>query len=156
MDPLGDPLTTRPIQTGCEITIELYPSGWFWFIDDPDRQFGNGSVSAWTRTQSDGPEPLVTLAMCGFRFLLAADSRLNTGAELQSYWGWRERYDSVLIYWGVVLESVANLRCGSGSGLESNRNGCRGFYPIRWPNHTEPCVFWLVWQFLELRTLAPL
>jgi hypothetical protein len=62
MDPLGDPLTTRPIQTGWEFTIDPYPSWPFGFIDDPDRQFGNGSVLTQTGTQSDSPEPLLTLA----------------------------------------------------------------------------------------------
>jgi len=61
MDPLGDPLTTRPIQTGWEYTFELYSSWRFGFIDNPDRQFGNGSVWTHTRTRSDGPEPLLTL-----------------------------------------------------------------------------------------------
>jgi len=61
MDPLGDPLTTRPILTGWEFTMEPYPSGQFGFIDNPDRQFGNGSVWTRTRTRSDGPEPLLTL-----------------------------------------------------------------------------------------------
>jgi len=63
MDPLGDPLTTRPIQTGWEFTMEPYPIGQFWFIDDPDQQFGNGSVWTRIRTQSDSPEPLLTLSM---------------------------------------------------------------------------------------------
>jgi hypothetical protein len=31
------------------------------FIDNPDHQFGNGSVWTQTRTQSAGPEPLLTL-----------------------------------------------------------------------------------------------
>jgi len=61
MEPLGDPLTTRPIQKGLEVAMELYLSGQFGFIDDPDRQFGNGSVLTRNRTQSDGPEPLLTL-----------------------------------------------------------------------------------------------
>jgi len=61
MDPLGDQLTTGPIQTGWEFTIEPYPSRQFGFIDDPDRQFGNGSVWTRTRTRSDSPEPLLTL-----------------------------------------------------------------------------------------------
>jgi len=61
MDPLGDPLKTRPILTGWEFTMEPYPSGQFGFIDDPDRQFGNGLVSTRTRTRSDGPDPLLTL-----------------------------------------------------------------------------------------------
>jgi len=63
MDPLCDRLTTRPIQTGWEFTTEPYPSGQFGFIDDPDRQFGNGSVWTRTRTRSDGPEPLLTLGI---------------------------------------------------------------------------------------------
>jgi hypothetical protein len=41
--------------------MEPYLSGQFGFIDDPDRQFGNGSVWTRTRTRSDGPEPLLTL-----------------------------------------------------------------------------------------------
>ena len=61
MDPLGDLLTTRPIQMGWEFTMEAYPSRQFGFIDDPDRQFGNGAVWTRTRTWSDGPEPLLTL-----------------------------------------------------------------------------------------------
>jgi len=44
MDPLGDPLTTRPIQTGWVFSMEPYPSGQFGFIDAADRQFGNGLV----------------------------------------------------------------------------------------------------------------
>jgi len=42
MDPLGDPLTTHPIQTGWQFTIELYPSWQFAFIDHPNLQFGKG------------------------------------------------------------------------------------------------------------------
>jgi len=61
MDPLCDPLTTRPIQMGWEFTMEPYPSGQFAFIDDPDRQYGKGSVWTRTQTQSEGPEPLLTL-----------------------------------------------------------------------------------------------
>jgi len=60
-DLLGDPLTTRAILTGWEFTIEPYLSVQFGFVDDPDHQFGNGLVWTWTRTRSDGPEPLPTL-----------------------------------------------------------------------------------------------
>jgi len=62
MDQLGDPLTTHPIQTGCEFAFEPYPSWQFGFIGNPYRQFGNGSVWTWTQTQSDGPELLLTLS----------------------------------------------------------------------------------------------
>jgi len=61
MDPLGSLLTTRPNQMGWEFTIEPYLSWQFGFIDIPDSQFGNCSGSTWTLTQSDGPEPLVSL-----------------------------------------------------------------------------------------------
>jgi len=61
MDPLGDPLTTRPIQLGWEYTIDLYPSWRFGFIDNLDCQFGSGSGLTRIQTQSDGPEPLLTL-----------------------------------------------------------------------------------------------
>jgi len=45
MDTLGDPLTTCLIRMGCQLTKEPYPSWWFRFIDEPDRQFGHCSVS---------------------------------------------------------------------------------------------------------------
>jgi len=57
-----DLLTTHPIQTGWEISIEPYPCGRFGSIDNPDRQFGNSSVPTQTKTRSDGPEPLLQLA----------------------------------------------------------------------------------------------
>ena len=41
--------------------MEPYRSGQFGFIDDPDNQFGDGSVWTGTQTRSDGPEPLLTL-----------------------------------------------------------------------------------------------
>jgi hypothetical protein len=63
MDPLGDPVTTRSIQTGLEFTMEPYPSGQFGCIDDPDSQFGNGSVWTRTLTGSDGPELILTLCI---------------------------------------------------------------------------------------------
>jgi len=66
MDTLGDLLTTHPIHTGWECIMVLYPSGQSVFIDDPDRQFGNGSVWTLTRTRSDSPEPLLTLAKTQF------------------------------------------------------------------------------------------
>jgi len=61
MDLLGDLLRTRPIQKGWEFTIEPFPSWWFGFIENLDRQFGNRLV--WTRTHAriDCPEPSLTL-----------------------------------------------------------------------------------------------
>jgi len=63
MDPLGDPLTTRRIQTGWELTIEPYPSCRFGFIGNPDHHFGNGSSWTRTRTWCDSPAPLLTLPL---------------------------------------------------------------------------------------------
>jgi len=63
MEPLGDPQTTRPIQTGWDFACEPYPSWRFGFIDNPGRQFGNSSVCTRTQTQSNSPEPLLTLIM---------------------------------------------------------------------------------------------
>jgi hypothetical protein len=82
MDPLCDPLTTRPIQTGWEFTMEPYPSGQFGFIDDPDCQFGNGSVWTRTRTRSDGPEPLLTLNLSS----VDSFSTCSDGTKLQLQW----------------------------------------------------------------------
>jgi len=61
MHPLGVPLTICPIQTASVLTSQPYPKWRFWFIDNPDRQFGNGS--AWTQTQTwrDSLELLLTL-----------------------------------------------------------------------------------------------
>ena len=74
MDPLCDPLTTRPLQTDWEFTMELNPSGLFRFIDDPERQFGN--ISDWTRTRtlSDGPEQLLTLTSTSNIWIADAES----------------------------------------------------------------------------------
>jgi len=60
MDPVGDLVTTRPLQTGGEIAIEPHPKWWFRFIDSQDRHFSNGAVPFRTRTLTDGPELLPT------------------------------------------------------------------------------------------------
>jgi len=61
MEPLGNQVTTRPIQTLRELTMEPYLSGQSGCIDDLDRQFGHGLVWTQTRTSSDGPELMLTL-----------------------------------------------------------------------------------------------
>jgi len=58
---MDNPLLTGQIQACRELSIETYPNRQFRSIDDPDRQFGTGSVPTQTRTQSDGPEPLLTI-----------------------------------------------------------------------------------------------
>jgi len=83
MDVLGDPLTTHPNQTDSEITIELYPNWQFGCIDIPGSQFGNGSVSTRTPTQSDGPERLLTLVMNIYYISWIAVYNICATVELQ-------------------------------------------------------------------------
>jgi len=64
MEPVDNPLSTRPIRIGREFSIELYPNGQFRVIDNPDRQFGASSDPTRTWTRSHSPEPLVTLVLC--------------------------------------------------------------------------------------------
>jgi len=61
MDLLGNPLGTRPIQTGWEISIKPYPNWRFGYIANTDHQFGNGSFLTQTRTWIDGPAMLLSL-----------------------------------------------------------------------------------------------
>jgi len=75
MDPLGDLLTTLPIQTGWEISIEPCPNWLFGCIDNPDLQFVNDSGLIRTRTQSDSPEPLLTLITASKRISKLAQSQ---------------------------------------------------------------------------------
>ena len=60
-DPLDNLLTTHPIQTGWELSIELYPNWQCRIIADPECVFHDSSVSTLTQTQSGGLEPLLTL-----------------------------------------------------------------------------------------------
>jgi hypothetical protein len=62
MDPQEDPLKTRPIQKGKEMSIEPYPNQQFGLNDDPDHAFGDRSLPTRTRTRSDGPEPFLILS----------------------------------------------------------------------------------------------
>jgi len=123
MDPLGDPLTTRPILTGWECTMEPYPSGQFGFVDDPDRQFGNSSVWTRTRTRSDGPEPLLTLVTeCHFEKHPLHQQPLNHN-YLDGIPGFNSNWSVYLIYncpryqqiWQRKLNYVAWLKIRSGN-----------------------------------------
>jgi len=62
-DMLHNPLTTHPIQIGWEISREQNPILQFGCMYDPDLQFGDISLVNLTSTRSDGPEPLLTLAL---------------------------------------------------------------------------------------------
>jgi hypothetical protein len=61
MDPPDSPLRTSPIQTGWKNSIKPYPNRWFGYIDNLDSQFHAGWVPTRIWTQSDCPEPLLTL-----------------------------------------------------------------------------------------------
>ena len=74
MDPLYNPLRTRPIKTSREKLMEPDGNRQFGFIDHPDRKSGCGSVPTRTRTRSHGPDPLLTLGPGG---LSTAERRLN-------------------------------------------------------------------------------
>jgi len=63
MDTLYNPLRTRPIQTGREMSMELYPNRQLGFINNPDCQSRLGSVPTCTRTRSDVPDLLLTLTI---------------------------------------------------------------------------------------------
>lgn len=63
MDQLDNPLTTRPIQNGCEVSIDPYLNWRLGWIEDSDRQFGYGSDGIRTVTRCAWPELLPTLQM---------------------------------------------------------------------------------------------
>jgi len=86
MDPLCNPLTTHPIQTAWEFTMEHYPSGQFGFIDDLDRQFGNGSVWTRTRTWGDCPDPLLTLVLLQWMHLTNTKPYLSVCGWIVRLW----------------------------------------------------------------------
>jgi len=55
------PADNPPNSDGLGVYHGTIPDGQFGYTDNPDRQFGNGSVWTRTRTRSDGLEPLLTL-----------------------------------------------------------------------------------------------
>jgi hypothetical protein len=63
MDLLGDLLISREIQMCWEFTLAPYASWRIGFIDNPDRQIGNGLGTTLSQTRSDGSEPLSTLVV---------------------------------------------------------------------------------------------
>jgi hypothetical protein len=50
MDPLANPVRTRPIETSWERSIEQYPNQQFEFIDDPDPLIAQDPVPTQTQT----------------------------------------------------------------------------------------------------------
>jgi hypothetical protein len=60
-DPRDNPLTTRPIWTCWQVSMEPLPKSQFRLIDDPDRGFGDGSAPIRSRTRSSRLELLLTL-----------------------------------------------------------------------------------------------
>jgi len=60
-DPLDNPLITRPIWIGFELSFEPYLNWQCVFIDKAHRVYGDGLVRGRTQTRSSGVEPLLTL-----------------------------------------------------------------------------------------------
>jgi len=106
MDPLGNPITTRPIQPGWELSIEPYPCGWLGFTEEPDRQFGNGSVLPQTRIWSDGLEPLLTLHFVKYHW-----QRQSIGETYQSIssaaWVWLPAFTATLLRHSATLLALS-------------------------------------------------
>jgi len=86
MDPLDNPLSTRPFQTGREYSIELYLNGQFRFIDIPDRISGASLVPNRTRTRIDSPEPLLTLTCWTTHWKRAHYGRVGDFEQPVSEW----------------------------------------------------------------------
>jgi len=61
MDLLCKLLSTRPGQTDWEFAIEQYMSRCFGYLGNQQCRFANCTVWTWSRTWSDGPEPLLTI-----------------------------------------------------------------------------------------------
>jgi hypothetical protein len=131
MDTLGDPLTTRPIQMGCEICIEPYPNWQCWCGDIPDCQFGNRLVLIRTQTRSDGLEPFLAVGM----------PRLHN-----SYTGWDTKRmtctrstDPECYWWGSIPVSMADC-------LVTKRESS-----ARWlaRKHDVKCASANLWSFLN-------
>jgi hypothetical protein len=77
-DPLENPLRYRRIETGRERSSKPYLNSQLGFMDNLELQFGNQSVTTWTRTQSDIPEPLLTLVVwSGSQCNLVSDTSLG-------------------------------------------------------------------------------
>ena len=63
-EPLDNPLTTCPILTGWDVSIEAYVNWQFRCIDNTDVVFGDRLVPTWTRTRHAGPDRLLALTLC--------------------------------------------------------------------------------------------
>lgn len=62
-DPLDNPLTTWPLWTGWEQSIEPYPNCKFGWIHDIGYIFGDGSIPTQIWTHNGGPEPFLSLLL---------------------------------------------------------------------------------------------
>jgi len=79
-DPLDNPLTTRSIWIGWELSIKQYLKSHFGLIDNLDRVFGDGSVLTLTWTRSGSTEPLLLLHMTKqLDCTISIDSTQNNG-----------------------------------------------------------------------------
>jgi hypothetical protein len=67
---LDHQLTTRPIQTGRELSIEPRLYLLFGYMEDPDCIFGNSSVPTRTQTWIGSPEPLLALVLTDNQYMV--------------------------------------------------------------------------------------
>jgi len=112
MDPLWDPLTTRPIQTGWEICIEPYPNRRFGCFDNPDCQFGKGSVLTRTQTRSDGPEPLLTLDVANVQYLCSSSREVlcrQSWWQRWSFWQFKCSRTIMLEVWPGCFDNLFGI-----------------------------------------------
>jgi len=136
MDLLYNPLKTRPIQTGREMSMEPYPNRQFGFIDDSDRQSGSGSVPTRTWTWSDGPDPSLTLDLttdCQSRTVRAWSGPVHTCLQ---FWHcfivkycWKYDSSSHLITTHLWIPTLGEIM----SVLSVYSVPSRYISPIKWP-----------------------
>jgi len=117
MYPLYNPLRTCPIEMGREKSIKQYPNRQFQLIDDQDRHSSCDWVPTRTQTQSDGPDPWLTLTRHGgwCNYWPSRCSRSAACDELSDMCNTRivqRRYGS-----GVVTMQCRGYRTPSISGI---------------------------------------
>jgi len=135
-----DPLTTRPILMGWEFTMVPYPSGQFWFINDPDGRFGNGSVWTRTRTRSDGPELLLSLPRPQPHRAYLGRAQAPTSLEIPRHWNTNGRLDTVKVWiaevlpqiWEEIPEAYFDILLISMPNRVAAETNAKGWYPRYW------------------------
>jgi len=135
MDTVGNLVTTCPLQMGWEISIALYPSRWFRWIDNMDPPFGNGLVWTWTRTRCDGQEPLLTPEMA------------RSGSR-------RVLHDPIMLHGRVTYVSCLGPAPMSGSSMADRWLILRSYESIPLTNKMGEEFVWVVTRALFMQEAA--